>query len=79
MLLVALAGDAIAKDPSYIGSVQAIGTADDGTVARGTVFLDADRTVAISVDGGPPVAALRTQPGEGEGSLSESSTPTRGR
>ena len=43
VLLVAVAGDAFAKDPSYIGSVQTIGTDADGNTARGTVFLDANR------------------------------------
>ena len=32
-----------AKDPSYVGSVHTVGTDAAGTVARGTVFLDANR------------------------------------
>ena len=43
LLLVALAGDALAKDPSYIGSVQTAGTDAAATIARGSVFLDANR------------------------------------
>ncbi len=43
LLLAALADPAAAKDPSYIGTLHAVGTAADGATARGTVFLDADR------------------------------------
>ena len=41
--LTAAALPALAKDPSYIGSVQAVGEAETSDTARGTVFLDADR------------------------------------
>lgn len=37
------ASAAHAKDTSYIGGVQTVGEADDVSVARGTVFLDANR------------------------------------
>ncbi len=43
LLLAALAGHAFAKDPGYVGSVHTVGTSADGAVARGTVFLDANR------------------------------------
>ena len=43
LLLAALASNAFAKDPNYIGSVQTIGIDATGTIARSTVFLDADR------------------------------------
>ena len=32
-----------AKDPSYVGAVHTVGTDAVGTVARGSVFLDANR------------------------------------
>ncbi|MEL6921174.1 MAG: hypothetical protein AAFO77_09135, partial [Pseudomonadota bacterium] len=39
-----LAGTAMAKDPSYIGSVEVIrGSGDGADTARGTVFRDANR------------------------------------
>jgi len=41
--LVCLAGTAIAKDASYIGSVEVITGNAGGDVARGTVFIDANR------------------------------------
>jgi hypothetical protein len=41
--LVAAAAPALAKDPSYIGSVETVGEAEDQSTATGTVFLDANR------------------------------------
>ena len=43
LLLAALAGNAFARDPAYVGRVHTAGTGADGAVARGTVFLDANR------------------------------------
>ena len=44
--LVAAAAPALAKDPSYIGSVQTAGEAE-GDTASGTVFLDADHNARL--------------------------------